>query len=139
MPDSIGSTGWQLVSDPEAGAVHLEHVDSGHSYVLDDEGGVRVPGSEDIGGELRALRSTIASEREDSTTVTGSGIDTQAEISAETCTVQCDGETGEVTIRGATVISVDAPVVDVSGRERVDVRSVGGVNVTGEDRFEEDT
>jgi hypothetical protein len=27
----------------------------------------------------------------------------------------------------------------VSGRERVDVRSVGGVNVTGEDRFEEDT
>ncbi|MFB6228169.1 MAG: hypothetical protein ABEH88_06280 [Halobacteriales archaeon] len=124
MPDTIGSTGWQLASDSEAGEVRLEHVDSGRSYVLDDAGGLRVPESEDAGSELDAHQS---------------GLDTQAETSTETCTVQCDEETGEAIIHGATAISVDAPVVDVSARKRVDVSSAGGVNITGEDRFEENS
>lgn len=111
MPDPIGSTGWQLVSDPETGTVQLEHVDSGASYILDDEGSVR------------------DSEGDDAT---------PTQTSTETCTVQCDEETGEAIIHGSAAISVDAPVVDVSARKRVDVSSAGGVNITSEDRFEED-
>jgi hypothetical protein len=128
MADPIGSTGWQLVSDPEAGAVRLEHVDSGRSYVLDDAGGVREPGGDATG--KRHTPETLASSEE--TAVSQSGIDTQVETSAESCTVQCE-ETGEAIIHGAASISVDAPVVDVSARKRVDVSSGGGVNITSEE------
>jgi hypothetical protein len=129
MADPIGSTGWQLVSDPEAGAVRLEHVDSGRSYVLDDAGGVREPGGDATG--KRHTPETLASSGE--TAVSQSGIDTNVETSADTCTVQCEETTGEAIIHGAASISVDAPVVDVSARKRVDVSSGGNVNITGEE------
>jgi hypothetical protein len=157
MPDSIGPTldsaGWQLDVDPDSGELHLEHDDSGRSYVLGADGGIRVPGSDDVGAELRALQAALEPPQEEgSASQQGelldspeevlearAGVDAQAETSSETCTVACDEETGEATIRGATAITVRSPVVDVSARKRVDVSSVGGVNVTSEDRFEEDS
>lgn len=132
MPDPIGATGWQLVSDPENGEVHLEHVDSGRSYVLDDGGGVRE--SDGDAADEPTTTETVTSSGE--TVVDQSETNTAVETNTETCTVQC-GETGVATIHGAASISVDAPVVDVSARTRVDVSSGGGVNITGEDRFEE--
>jgi hypothetical protein len=133
MPDPIGSTGWQLVSDPETGEVRLEHVDSGRSYVLDDGGGVREPDGDAV--DEPTTTETVASPGE--AVVSQSETDALVETSTETCTVQCE-ETGVATIHGSTSISVDAPVVDVSARTRVDVSSGGGVNITSEDRFEED-
>lgn len=133
MADPISSTGWQLVSDPEVGEIRLEHVDSGRSYILDDTGCVREP--EGDGAGEPTTTETFASSGE--TVVSGS--ETVVETSTETCTVGCDETTGVATIHGSTSISVDAPVVDVSARTRVDVSSGGGVNITGEDRFEEDS
>jgi hypothetical protein len=135
MADPISSTDWQLVSDPEVGEMRLEHVDSGRSYILDGTGGVREPEGDGVGEPTTAEEFGSSGE----TVVSGSETETVVETSTETCTVGCDETTGVATIHGSTSISVDAPVVDVSARTRVDVSSGGGVNITGEDRFEEDS
>jgi outer membrane protein assembly factor BamB len=133
----LAATGWELDVDPGGGELILAHVDSGRSYVLNGEGEVRVAGDEETGGDRGDLRTALASSGEDGTAAARSTIDAQVKTNTEACTVECDETTGELTIHGAAAISVDAPVVEVFGLERVDVRSAGGVNVTGEDRFDE--
>jgi hypothetical protein len=49
--------------------------------------------------------------------------------STESCLVECDETTGEVTVYGESRVSVRAPTVDIVGEDRVDVSSPGAVNV----------
>jgi hypothetical protein len=106
-PEEIG---WRFEVDPTAGELRLEHAESDTIYVLDAEGGLRVPG--DAGGDLDALRETLASvlrsDGGDYEAVTDGG------QSAGNCTVECDETTGEVIIESDSKISLDAPTIELS-------------------------
>lgn len=127
--DSTGEIGWQVDVDGEAGEVRLEHPASGSVYVLDADGGLRVPGDSAVDGDLDALRETLLSalaSSDDPVAVTDGG------QSTGNCTIDCDPSTGavtiesgtDVTIESDTRISLDAPEVDVSS-------STTSVNASG--------
>jgi len=106
-PETIG---WRFEVDSTAGELRLEHTESDTIYVLDAEGGLRVPG--DAGSELDALQETLAAAfrpgENDDEAVTDGG------QSAGGCTVECDETTGEVIIESESKISLDAPTIELS-------------------------
>ncbi|MFB6228170.1 MAG: laminin B domain-containing protein [Halobacteriales archaeon] len=109
MPDltNLEDAGWQI--DVEGGEIHAEHVDSGQTHVFDAEGGVHAPDGETTDSGTGTLEAA--------STVTGA------------CTIECDETTGEVTVHSENGISMQAPAIDIAGRDRVDISSPGVVNV----------
>lgn len=110
--DSLAAIGWELDVDTAAGELHLHHAESGGTYVLDADGGIRIPGDADVDGDLATLREVLTtalpetgSDRE---AVTDGGQTTSG------CTIECDEATSEVTIESDSKISLSAPVIDLS-------------------------
>ncbi|MFQ3283946.1 MAG: hypothetical protein ACI9TI_000813 [Natronomonas sp.] len=129
--ESLGGIGWEFDVDSTTGEIHLEHTESGSAYILDADGGLRVPGNVDVGSELGALQETLtAALRADGPehrAVTDGG-------QAGRCNIECDETTGEVTIESETdismksggTISLAAPQIELSadGNATVDANGV---------------
>jgi hypothetical protein len=102
---ALGGTGWDFDVDATTGELHLEHAESGTTYILDADGGLRVPGDTDVGSELDALRKTLTaalnSDGAEHEAVTDGG-------RTGRCNIECDETTGEVTIESATNISMES-------------------------------
>jgi hypothetical protein len=107
---SVDELGWQLDVDADADEIRFEHVDTGNAYVFDDEGNLRVAGDEEIGGDIEALRRTLAAALD------GESSDALSDGTFGTggCRVECDEGSGEVTIRSDAKISLAAPVIELS-------------------------
>lgn len=113
MPPSdkvaLDGTPWALAVDEEAGELHIEHDESGDSYVFDEEGNLRVPGDGDVDGPLHEVRDALAAALAEG--------DDEPQTSDGTCTVACDEETGELRLASEEGITLDAPVIDVNAGE----------------------
>ncbi len=125
--DGLEKIGWEIDPDGEAGEVHLEHVDSGRTYVLGSRGEIRVPGEGSVGEELRELREALASEADPD----GQGAMTESSVGVAPSGIERDADTDAVTIESDTSISLAAPTIDVAGIDPVEVSSPGGVTVSG--------
>ena len=128
--------GWTIDLDVTAGEIHLEHGQSGSTYVLDADGGLRVPGETDVGAELGGLRETLVSALQaseaDHEAVTDGG-------QAGGCTIECDEATGEVTIESDTDISIesrssislDAPQIELAADGNATLEASGILTLQG--------
>lgn len=133
---ALGETGWDCDVDAATGEVHLEHAESGTTYILDADGGLRVPGDTDVGSELDTLRETLTaalhSDGGGHEAVTDGG-------QTGRCTIECDETTGEVTIESDTnismesegTISFDAPQINLSADGNVTVDANGVLTLQG--------
>lgn len=108
--DSLAAIGWELDLDAAAGELHLHHAESGRTYVLDADGGIRIPGDAD--GDLSMLREALTSALQE--TGNDREVVTDGGQSTSGCTIECDETTKEVTIESDTKISLSAPVIDFS-------------------------
>lgn len=134
MSESGGTpedVGWQFDVDADAEELRIEHAASGSAFVLDADGGLRVPGEaadvEDVGAELHELRSTLASalEAEPGTVERRDEADVQS-----SCRVECN-QRGEVVIESPSRISLDAPVIDISSDGQLTATSKGVLTLEG--------
>jgi len=119
------AVGWQLEVDAEAGELRLEHEASGDEYVLDADGGLRVPGGSEVGEELGVLREALTGALgEERTALPDGGQSSQ-------CTVECDDATGEVRIESDTGIRLDAPAIEVESDDNTSVNAGGVLTLEG--------
>ncbi|WP_254838202.1 hypothetical protein [Natronomonas marina] len=125
--ETIDAAGWRLAVDRDAEEIRLEHAESGSEYVLDADGGLRVPGDGEVGDDLGALRETLAAALDGPSprAVADGG---QA---AGNCTVECDESTGEVTIESDTRIRMAAPVIDIESTGNATVSTDGVLTLEG--------
>lgn len=125
--DTIDAGGWRLEVDRGSEEIHLEHPESGNEYVLDADGGLRAPGDGEVGDELGALRETLAGALD--------GTERRAVAdggqTAGNCTVECDENTGEVTIESDTKIRMEAPVIEIEATGNTTVRTEGVLTLEG--------
>jgi len=77
------------------------------------------------GGEATGTEAVTGGD----TTVTEAGTGGLQTAGTESCLLECDETTGEVTIYGGNRVSVRAPTVDIVGEDRVDISSPGAVNI----------
>jgi hypothetical protein len=119
------AVGWQLEVDAEAGELRLEHEASGNEYVLDADGGLRVPGGSEVGEELGVLREALAGVLGEERTALPDG------GQSSRCAVECDDATGEVHIESDTGIRLDAPVIEVKSDGNTSVNAGGVLTLEG--------
>lgn len=125
--DTIDAGGWRLEVDRDAEEIHVEHAESGNEYVLDADGGLRVPDDGAVGDDLDALRETLAGALgEPSRRAVADG--GQA---AGNCTVECDENTGEVTIESDTKIRMEAPMIEIEATGSTTVSTDGVLTLEG--------
>jgi hypothetical protein len=113
---ALEETPWNLAVDDEAEELHIEHGESGDTYVFDAEGNLRVPGDGDVDGTLREVRDALASALPD-----GTQGDTHEDVSGDGCSVECDSETGELRLRSDEGITLNAPTVDIDPEQELSV------------------
>ena len=122
--------GWRITVDATEGKLQLEHVETDTTYVLDADGGLQLAGEPDVEDGLDALRETLAAvdggaePGAERTALTDGG-------SAANCTLECDEDTGEVTIESDTRITLDAPVVEISSRGELSIQAGGVLSLDG--------
>lgn len=118
--------GWRLDVDHHGGELRLEHGESGRTFVLDADGGLRVPGEGDIGADLQELRTALASALEPADR------DAPAAQQGSTCRVECDETTGDVTIEGSGTISLAAPVIEIAADAQLELSVSGQLDVSSD-------
>ncbi len=124
---SFDAVGWRANVEPDAGEIRLEHDATGSVYVLDADGGLRVPGEANAGVDPAAVQAALESAVE-------AGPPRRAMADggqSGRCAVECDEATGEVTIESDTKISLDAPVVDIASGSNTSVTSSGVLTLRG--------
>lgn len=125
--ERVDAAGWRVAVDRDAEELHLEHAESGSEYVLDADGGLRVPGEDDVGDELGTLREALVGALgEPSRRAVADGGQTGAN-----CTVECDENTGEVTIESDTKIRMAAPAIEIESSGNTTVRTDGVLTLEG--------
>lgn len=127
----IEGLGWEVSVDDDAGELHIDHPEADASYVLDEDGGLRLPAGEDVGEDLHALRERLAGalDEEDSTAeeATESGATTSLGDDGATepqtdddWTSKCDGAIAcldggsSLKIQPTSRLEIDAPTVSIS-------------------------
>lgn len=132
-PEEIG---WEFEVDPAGDELYLEHAASDTTYVLDAEGGLRVPGEADVGSELNTLRETLTAplraDGDEREAVTDGG-------QTGPCSIECDETTGEVTIESDAdislesrgTISLDASQIELSADGNAVVDASGVLTLQG--------
>jgi hypothetical protein len=128
---SLHELGWRIEVDTAEGELYLEHAETDTTYVLDADGGLRFAGEPDIESGLDALWETLAAVDDgdaepgaERTALTDGG-------SATNCTLECDENTGEVTIRSDTRITLDAPVIEMASRGTMSLQASGVLSLEG--------
>lgn len=135
---TVEAVGWRVTVQPDAGEIRLEHEATGSVYVLEGDGGLRVPGGADAGVDPATVRAAIGealASAETGPASTGRAGQRGRALpdggQATGCTVECDDATGEVIIESDTKISLDAPVVDIAASGNMDVTSSGLLTLQG--------
>jgi hypothetical protein len=121
--ETLAGTGWELSVDEQAGELRLEHIDSGTTYIFDSEGNLRVPGDEDVGEELQTLQELLSSALAGSTEQTNQQTDTP-------CSIDCDDETGTLSIEAPTKIELEAPNIEIAADSTLDLSSMGDTTIS---------
>lgn len=121
---TFDAVGWRVTVQPGAGEIRLEHEATGSVYVLDEHGGLRVPGSAAADVDPEAVQAALGDALEAAGRARRvSDADNGRERAipdggqAQGCAVECDETTGEVTIESDTKISLDAPTVDIDAED----------------------
>lgn len=122
---ALKDIGWELYVDEEAEELHIEHAESGDSYVFDADGNLRVSGNEVDASEIRKLRETLSSALS-----VDSGEDGLLEniLESDTCRIECD-DAGTLSIEADRKISVEAPQLELSGKSNVDISANGSATI----------
>jgi len=130
VPDdtkTFEAVGWRVTVQPAAGEIRLEHDATESVYVLEEDGGLRVPGGADADVDPAALQAALTGALDDAPT--GRALPDGGQAAG--CTVDCDEATGEVTIESDTKISLDAPVVDIAASGTMNVTAAGVLTLLG--------
>jgi hypothetical protein len=134
--ESPSDIGWDFEVDATAGELHLEHAESGTEYILDADGGLRVPGDANIGSELDELQETLTAalpaEKGTYKAMADGG-------QTGRCNIECDETTGAVTIESDTDISMEsggtislaAPQIELSADGNVTMDANGVLTLEG--------
>lgn len=123
--------GWRVTVDAAEGKLYLEHAETDTTYVLDADGGLQLSGEPGVEDGLDTLLETLAGVDDD-------GAERETERGALTdggstanCTLECDENTGEVTIESDSRITLDAPVIEISSRAQMSLQAGGVLSLDG--------
>jgi hypothetical protein len=128
---SLHELGWRITVDTTEGNLYLEHAETDTTYVLDADGGLQLAGEPDIEDGLDALRETLAAVDNGDTEVEAGQTALTDGGSAANCTLECDENTGEVTIESDTRITLDAPVIEMSSQGQMSLQASGVLSLNG--------
>lgn len=129
--NDLEAAGWRLDLAADGDELHLEHVDTGSTYVLDDQGNLTVPGG-DVAGDVDELQETLAAALENGHATA----DQDADVQEERCGVECDQETGVLSLSADQRIELEAAEIELSGRTAVNLSSQDTVAVEGKGRVD---
>lgn len=124
----LEAAGWRLDLAADGDELHLEHEETGSTYVLDDQGNLTVPGGT-ASGDVEELQSTLAAAIENGHDTADS--DDLADVQEERCSVECDQETGVLSLSAAERIELDAGEIELTGQAAVTVSSPTRVALEG--------
>lgn len=138
--ETLEACGWRVAVDRAAGEIHLEHEESGDEYVLDGDGGLRVPGGGTAGGDLEAMRDRLAAALDDGSygpAVPDGGTvqDDHVEYDENSRTlslsspdrIRLDASTIELT---GTDVTVDGVTVGIEASGSLDLDATGQANIS---------
>lgn len=121
----VVEAGWGLSIEADGDELHVEHIESATTYVIGDDGSLTVPGGNPPDGNLHELQGALASALDDE------GQEAAAPAGTAQCSIECDEETGEVTIRSRSSITLEAPDIQVRSTGNATVESNGVLALEG--------
>lgn len=122
------AVGWRFALDEDAGEIHVEHVASETSLVLDKAGDLRVTGDQRLDGDLTELHSALASALSDAAEEKEAE-STEAQTAG--CRVECDQSTGAVRIESNRKVTIDAPRIELDADGNLDIAASGVLRLQG--------